>query len=70
MYFYWKICYFGHFLYTTPGQPGGAKTLSGGAGPPPGPTLATALQCEVLIIQIYALNVRDSVLEDTDTCTE
>ena len=23
MYFYWKICYFGHFVYTAPGQPGG-----------------------------------------------
>ena len=42
MYFYWKISYLGNFLYTAPGQPGGAKTLSGGPGPP-GPTLATAL---------------------------
>ena len=37
-YFYWKISYFGKFLYTAPGQPGrGAKTLSGGPAPPPAP---------------------------------
>ena len=35
MYFYWKICYFGHFLYTAPGQPGGGgQDFIRGAGPP------------------------------------
>ena len=35
MYFYWKICYFGHFLYTAPGQPGGGQDFIRGAGAPP-----------------------------------
>ena len=44
MYFYWKICYFGHFLYTAPGQPGGGgPRLYQRGRPPPGPPLATAL---------------------------
>ena len=44
MYYYWKISYFGNFLYTAPGQPGGGgpRLYQGGAGPP-GPTVATAL---------------------------
>ena len=33
MYFYWKICYLGHFLYTAPGQPGGPRLYQGGPGP-------------------------------------
>ena len=41
MYFYWKISYFGNFLYTAPGQPG-VQDFIRGAGPP-GPTLAIAL---------------------------
>ena len=42
-YFYWKIYYFGNFLYTAPCQPGGrGQDFIRGAGPP-GPTLATAL---------------------------
>ena len=41
MYFYWKISYFGNFLYTGPGQPGGPRLYGGGAGPYC-PTLATA----------------------------
>ena len=44
MYFYWKICYFGHFQYTVPGQPGGPRLYQGGRAPPHGPTLATALR--------------------------
>ena len=41
MYFYWKISYFGNFLYTAPGQPGGQDFIRGPG--PPGSTLATAL---------------------------
>ena len=34
MYFYWKICYFGHFLYTAPGQPErGVRLYQGGRAP-------------------------------------
>ena len=40
MYFYCKICYFGHCIYR-PGPTRGARLYQGGG--PPGPTLATAL---------------------------
>ena len=35
MYFYWKISYFGNFLYTGPGQPGGPRLYLRGRLPLP-----------------------------------
>ena len=37
MYFYWKICYFGHFLYTAQVQPGGGQDFIREGGGPPWP---------------------------------
>ena len=46
MYFYWKICYFGHFLYTAP-LPGGPRLYQGGRPPPPWPHAGYGPVCTV-----------------------
>ena len=54
-YFYWKISYFGNFLYTAPCQPGGPR-LYQGWGQPPGPTLATALNRTKVALDAAVIN--------------
>ena len=68
MYFYWKTFYFGNFLYTAPGKPGGPR-LYQGAGPPwPHAGYGPAdIQCiediQYMSIQIYDVNSKNNEIE-------
>ena len=55
MYFYWKISYFGHFVYTDQGQPGGQDFIRGGRPPPwphvgYGPDSLMSRQIQIIIV--------------------